>query len=244
MAFKALIFDVDGVVAETEADGHRVAFNKVFEEEGIDARWDQALYGELLKIAGGKERMKTVVYSGDFKKDVGDKEEYIKKLHKRKTEIFQRLILEGGLPARPGVKRIIEEAHERGIKLGVGSTSNIDAVTTLLKSTLGEKVFGCFNVVLAGDVVKRKKPDPEIYSLNAERLGVAPAECCVVEDMVIGLEAARAIGMKCVVTRSFYSRNDDFSGADLVVDSLGEPGDKTVVTVDTVSGLFRQGGKQ
>lgn len=239
MSFQALIFDVDGVVAETEAEGHRVSFNKVFEEEGLDARWDHALYGELLKIAGGKERMKTVVYGRDFKKDVGDKEEYIKKLHKRKTEIFQQLIHAGRLPARPGIKRLIEEAHGRGIKLGIGSTSNIDAVTTLLKSTLGEKAFGCFDVVLAGDVVKRKKPDPEIYSLNSERLGVAPAECCVVEDMVIGLQAAKAIGMKCIITRSYYSRNDDFSGADLVVDSLGEPGDATVVTVDAIRGLFK-----
>jgi len=239
LAFKALIFDVDGVVAETEADGHRVAFNRVFEEEGLGVVWDHATYGELLKIAGGKERMRVVVDARDFKKEVGDKDEYIKKLHKRKTAVFQELVGEGRLPGRPGVKRLIEEAHGRGIRLGVGSTSNIDAVTTLLKSVLGEQVFGCFDVVLAGDVVKRKKPDPEIYNLNAERLGVSPAECCVVEDMVIGLQAARASGMRCVITRSYYSRNDDFSGADLVVDNLGEPPDNNMVTVDTISGLFR-----
>ncbi len=239
LAFKALIFDVDGVVAETEAEGHRIAFNRVFEEEGLDARWDLARYGELLKIAGGKERMRTVVFASDFNKDVGNRDEYIKKLHKRKTEIFQKLVSEGRLPARPGIKRLIGEAHARGIKLGIGSTSNIDAVTTLLGSTLGEKAFGCFDVVLAGDVVKKKKPDPEIYALNAEKLGVEPYECCVVEDMVIGLQAAKAIGMRCVVTRSYYSRNDDFTGADLVVDSLGEPGDAAVVTVDILGGLFK-----
>ena len=238
MAFKALVFDVDGVVAETEADGHRVAFNRVFEEEGLGVEWDHKTYGELLKIAGGKERMKAVVCGPGFRKDVGDKEEYIRRLHKRKTAIFQELVKEGKLPARPGVKRLIREAHAHGIRLGVGSTSNIDAVTTLLKSVLGDEVFGFFNVVLAGDVVKRKKPDPEIYTLNAEKLGVAPGECCVVEDMVIGLQAARAAGMKCIVTRSYYSKKDDFSGADLVVDSLGEPDNGTVVTVGVIAGLF------
>ena len=117
MGFGALIFDVDGVIAETEADGHRVAFNRVFAEEGIDTHWDVDTYGKLLSIAGGKERMKTVLYSDEFSRDVGDKEEYIKKLHKRKTEIFQQLVSEGKLPARRGVRRLVQETRARGIKL-------------------------------------------------------------------------------------------------------------------------------
>ena len=239
MGFQGLIFDVDGVVAETEADGHRVAFNRAFQEEEIDAYWDLETYGTLLSIAGGKERMKTVIFSAEFDRDVGDKEEYVKKLHKRKTEIFQELVATGRLPTRKGVKRLIEEAEEEGIALGIATTSNINAATTLLQNALGEEVFGCFDVVLAGDVVEKKKPDPEIYNLAAERLGIDNADCVVVEDMVIGLKAAKAAGMKCIVTKSYYSRNDDFSGADLVVDSLGEPGDEVIVTIETIAGLFQ-----
>ena len=239
MGFRALIFDVDGVIAETEADGHRVAFNRVFAEEGIEAHWDVDTYGKLLSIAGGKERMKTVIYSDEFSRDVGDKEEYIKKLHKRKTEIFQQLVSEGKLPARRGVRRLVQETHAGGIKLGVATTSNINAATFLIKNALGAEIFGFFDVVLAGDVVKKKKPDPEIYNLAAERLEIAVRECAVVEDMAIGLRAAKAAGMKCIITRSYYSRNDDFTGADLVVDDLGEPGDELVVSVKTIEALFR-----
>lgn len=236
MPLKALIFDVDGVIAETEADGHRVAFNKTFQEEGIDAVWDHDTYGKLLQIAGGKERMKTLPLQGHA--DEQERDAHIARLHKRKTALFQELVRNGKLPGRPGIRRIIEEAHARGIKLGIGSTSNIDSVTTLLRSVLGETTFGYFDAILAGDVVKRKKPDPEIYQRNAERLNVPPETCCVVEDMVIGLRAAKAAGMKCIVTRSWYSKTDDFTGADLVVDSLGEPGDRTVVTIDTLAALF------
>jgi len=238
MGFEALIFDVDGVIAETEADGHRVAFNRVFEEEGIDAHWDVDTYGRLLSIAGGKERMKTVIYSEEFRRDVGDKEEYIKKLHKRKTEIFQQLVAEGKLPARRGVRRLIHEAHSSRIKLGIATTSNINAATFLIKNALGEEIFGYFDAVLAGDIVKRKKPDPEIYNLAAQRLKVGNGECAVVEDMVIGLRAAKAARMKCIITKSYYSRNDDFAGADLVVDHLGEPGDAVVVTAESIENLF------
>lgn len=239
MAFKGLIFDVDGVIAETEADGHRVSFNRVFEEEGIDVYWDPETYGKLLHIAGGKERMRTVIENEKFKKEVGDKKEYIEKLHKRKTEIFQDLVRQGLLPPRPGVKRLICESHDKGIKLGIATTSNINSATTLLKNALGEQVFGYFDVILAGDVVRTKKPDPEIYNLSAERLNLRPSECAVIEDMVIGLKAAKAAGMKCIITKSYYSRNDDFQGADLVVDSLGEPGDRIMVNIDMIGELFR-----
>ena len=116
---KALIFDCDGVIAETESEGHRIAFNKVFEEEGLGVQWDIDTYGEKLKIAGGKERMKTIIYAPDFTKDVGDKEEYIKKLHKRKTDLYMELIETGKLKARAGVARLMREAHEKGIKLAV-----------------------------------------------------------------------------------------------------------------------------
>ena len=236
--FKALIFDVDGVVAETEADGHRVAFNRVFEEEGLPIRWDKERYGELLKIAGGKERLRTEVYSPDFPKQVEDKEEYIKKLHKRKTDIYMEMIASGVLKPREGVGRLIREAHDAGLKLAVASTSNERGVRFLLQNLLGDEIYNLFDVILAGDVVKNKKPDPEIYFLAAEKLGVKPEECAVVEDTMNGLRAAKGAGMKCVVTRSEYTKNEPFEEADLVVDSLGEPPGPHV-SIEDIRALFQ-----
>jgi len=234
--FKGLIFDCDGVIAETEADGHRVAFNKVFNEENLGIEWDIETYGEKLKIAGGKERMRTIFTTSELTKDIGDVDEYIKKLHKRKTDIYMELIEQGKLPGRQGVKRLIEEAYQKGIKLAIGSTSNERGVNLLARHVLGEQVYGYFEVILAGDVVSRKKPDPEIYLLVADKLGVKPEECCVVEDTENGVKAAKAAGMKCIVTRSRYSKDEEFSQADLIVDSLGEGSDG--VNIDTIASFF------
>jgi HAD superfamily hydrolase (TIGR01509 family) len=181
-------------------------------------------YGELLEIAGGKERMKTVVYSPGFNQDVGDKEEFIRLLHKRKTEIFMELISSGSIGLRPGVQRLIAEADAAGLKLGVCSTSNEKAVHNLLRSLLGDEVHNRFDVILAGDVVSRKKPDPEIYDLAAARLGLDPANCVVIEDSRNGLLAAKAAAMHCIVTTNAYTRNQDFSEADIVLDCLGDAG--------------------
>ncbi len=232
--FKALIFDCDGVIAETEGLGHRIAFNKVFEEEGLGVEWDVETYGEKLKIAGGKERMRTIFTDPSFTKDVGDVDEYIKKLHKRKTDIYMEMIEKGMLPGRDGVKRLVEDAHANGIKLAVASTSNERGVTLIAKHVLGD-AFNHFQAILAGDVVKHKKPDPEIYLLAAERLGVDPSECWVVEDTDNGVQAAKAAGMKVVVTRSQYSKGEEFPEAEIVVDSLGEGPD--AVTIKTLESI-------
>lgn len=235
-SFKALIFDCDGVIAETEADGHRVAFNRVFAEENLPVEWDIDTYGEKLKVAGGKERMRTLFTNPDFQKEVGDIHEYIKKLHKRKTDIYMEMIEKGQLPGRPGVKRLAQEAQQRDIKLAIGSTSNERGVNLLARHVLGDRVYSYFEVILAGDVVSRKKPDPEIYLLAAEKLAVRPEECCVIEDTENGVAAAKRAGMKCVVTRSRYSRHEEFTAADLVVDSL-EQGDGPV-TIEIIAALF------
>ena len=224
---KALILDQDGVIADTERDGHRVAFNRVFEEEGLGVSWSVERYGELLKIAGGKERMKTVVYGDDFNRDVGDKEEYIKKLHKRKTDLFMEIVTKGEIALRPGISRLVGETRQAGLKLAVCSTSNERAVHTLVRTLLGEEAYGWFDVILAGDVVKQKKPSPEIYHLASERLGQKPDECVVIEDSRNGLLAAKGAGMRCVVTQNAYTAAEDFSQADLVLDCLGDPGGHT-----------------
>ena len=234
--FNALIFDCDGVIAETEADGHRVAFNRVFAEEKLGVEWDTDTYGEKLKIAGGKERMRTLFVGPEAVKPVPDPDMTIKKLHKRKTDLYMEMIEKDQLPGRAGVKRLAEEAHARGIKLAIASTSNERGVNLLARHVLGDDVYGWFEAILAGDVVAKKKPDPEIYLLAAEKLGVAPEECCVVEDTGNGVAAAKAAGMNCVVTRSHYSKGEAFPEAELVVDGLDGPG--TRVTIDTVAALF------
>jgi HAD superfamily hydrolase (TIGR01509 family) len=221
---RAVIFDQDGVIADTERDGHRVAFNRVFEEEGLGVSWSVEHYGELLKIAGGKERMRPIVYSGDFRKDVGDKDQYLKRLHQRKTEIFMEIVGQGQIALRPGIRRLVNETHREGLKLAVCSTSNERAVHTLLKTLLGEEVYGWFDVILAGDVVKQKKPSPEIYHLAAERLHLRPHDCIVIEDSRNGLLAAKGAGMRCVITQNAYTAGEDLAEADLVVDCLGDPG--------------------
>ena len=228
---KAVIFDVDGVIADTEKDGHRVAFNHVFEEEGLDVRWDIEKYGVLLKIAGGKERLRTLVYSDEFKKDVSDKEEYILKMHKRKTEIYKEIVSQGKLPGRLGVKRLIKETHEADLKLGIASTSHEKSVKAVIKTILGEDILELFDVILAGDVVKQKKPSPEIYELSAKSLKVLPGNCVVIEDTRNGLLSAKGAGMICVITPSYYSRDENFDEADLVVSDLGDPDGKTTQVI-------------
>jgi len=236
--FRALIFDCDGVLAETEADGHRVAFNMVFEEEKLRINWDVETYGELLRIAGGKERMRLYFNKIKLQKDISNIDEYIKKLHKRKTAIYMEMIEQGLIQGRKGVKRLAVEAHRHGLKLAICSTSNERGVTLLAKHVFGHKIFKYIDYILAGDVVSRKKPDPAIYLLAAKKLGVKPEECCVIEDTENGVQAAKATGMTCIVTRSQYTKTEVFPSADIVVDSLGE-GEETV-TIEGIQAIFNR----
>jgi HAD superfamily hydrolase (TIGR01509 family) len=218
---KALIFDCDGVLVDTERDGHRVAFNRAFAAAGIDVEWDVELYGELLKIAGGKERMTHYFNRHGWPKGTTP-ETLIPELHKKKTAIFTELIAQGGLPLRPGIRRIVDEAHAAGIKLGVCTTSNPKAVDGVL-DLLGAERKKWFDIVLAGDVVTKKKPDPEIYVLARERLGLEGPQCVVIEDSRNGLLAAVGAGMPCLITKSTYTQNEDFREAARVVSELGDP---------------------
>lgn len=218
---KALVFDCDGVLADTERDGHRVAFNKAFREEGLDAEWDVEEYGRLLSVAGGKERMKHY-----FANIVGEplSNEEIWKIHKLKTGIYMEMCEKGELPIRPGIKRIIKEAHDSGLILSVCSTSSHKSVVSLMKAILGDEYFGWFEGgIFAGDVVKSKKPSPDIYNLMRKEFSLSGAECFVVEDSRNGLLAAVNAGMNCIVTVSHYFAAEDFGEADLVVSSLGDP---------------------
>ena len=225
---KALIFDCDGVLAETERDGHRVAFNRTFVEKGYDIEWDVALYKELLKVGGGKERMKHFFDRTSWPAGADDRDALIKELHKLKTTYYTEIIESGQLPLRPGVGRLVDEAIAAGVKLAVCSTSNERAVNAVVEKLLGLERKAKFDVILAGDVVSKKKPDPEIYTLVLERLHLASTECVVVEDNRNGLLAAKGAGMYCVVTTNGYTEDEDFSEADLVVPELGDPPDVKV----------------
>jgi len=222
----ALLVDCDGTIVETERDGHRLAFNKAFEEMGFDCSWDVDLYGELLTTGGGKERMTR--YFTDYNPEAWKDQENppakdhpdIVALHKRKTEIFMEIVRSGQLPLRPGIEELLAAATEAGWKIAVCSTSNEKAVTAVVETMLPE--YADSILIFAGDVVKAKKPDPAIYTLAAKKLGVAPMKCVVVEDTNIGLQAGKAAGMQVIVTKSIYSENEDFVDADLVVSSADE----------------------
>jgi HAD superfamily hydrolase (TIGR01509 family) len=226
---KILIFDCDGVLGETEQHGHLPAFNQMWRELGVPWEWSVEEYGRKLKIGGGKERMSSLFAEPEFLRVFtppgGDEErrDMIALWHKRKSAIYKEIVNSGRIPPRPGVKRLAEEAMERGWKLAVASTSALESVEAVLHRAMGPETTGRFALVLAGDVVKAKKPAPDIYILAAERLGVAPVDCVVVEDSNNGLVAAVSAGMKCVVTVSGYTREEDFSQADIVLSCLGDP---------------------
>jgi HAD superfamily hydrolase (TIGR01509 family) len=232
---KALIFDCDGVLADTERDGHRVAFNRAFARKGVDAEWDVATYGELLKVAGGKERMRAFFDAHGWPPGVSDNDQYILELHKLKTDLYMQIIESGQLPPRPGVLRLVDEAIADDVTLAVCSTSNERAVNTVVERLLGTERKAKFAAILAGDVVSRKKPDPEIYDLAKQRLGLPGDRCVVVEDSRNGLLAAKAAGMYCVVTTNGYTASEDFSGADAVVAELGDPPNVQVTLNDLES---------
>lgn len=219
---KAVLFDQDGVIIDTERDGHRVAFNQTFKEFGYDFEWDVEEYHRLLQVAGGKERMRHYLHTKGFGAEVKPEEEdeLIKAMHKKKTQAFIDLIESGELPLRPGVKRLMQEVMDAGLVLGVCTTSNEKAAQAVAFKILKDIKF---DFVLAGDIVSKKKPDPEIYNLALQKAGLKPEECIVIEDSRNGVLAAKAAGMHVVATTNIYTAKEDLSDADLIVTCLGDP---------------------
>jgi HAD superfamily hydrolase (TIGR01509 family) len=214
----ALIFDCDGVLADTERDGHRPAFNQAFAEAGLDVVWDEAEYARRLQIGGGKERIASLFDDPEQRRDE------ILALHKRKTALYKEMVRAGRLPARPGIARIVDEAIAAGWTLAVASTSAEESVRAVLEHAVGEANAAHF-AVFAGDIVPAKKPDPAIYVLALEQLGLQPGDAIVIEDSRNGLLAAVGAGLRCVVTVSGYTADEDMHEAVLVVTSLGDPGE-------------------
>lgn len=221
-AIQAVFFDIDGVIIDTERDGHRVSFNLTFKEFGFTDEWSVDHYHELLQVAGGKERLKHDWKTRGWSRPVseGEIDELIRAMHKRKTTIFVELIESLKLPLRPGVHRFMQEAMKAGLRIAVCTTSNEQAAKAVTEKALPDIRF---EVVLAGDVVSKKKPDPEIYNLALQRMGLQPHQAFVVEDSHNGLEAAKAAGLRVVVTTNGYTEKEDVSRGDIVVTCLGDP---------------------
>ena len=226
---KVLLFDCDGVLADTERNGHRVAFNQMWSEFGVPWQWDVEEYGRKLRIGGGKERMASLFSEPEFlavfhpPENDAERQDLVKKWHQRKTKIYKDIVASGTIPARSGVRRLTEEALRHNWLLGVCSTSAQEAVEKVLDRAVSEENARRFSLILAGDAVKVKKPAPDIYLRAAQVLQVSPDRCVVVEDSRNGLLSAIAAGMRCVITINDYTRDENFSEAALVLTCLGDP---------------------
>lgn len=237
MALEALIFDVDGTLADTERDGHRPAFNKAFKDLGVDWDWDVELYGELLTVTGGKERIRYYAqrYHPDFLSSPSA-ESMISTLHKAKTQHYTELLAGGAIPMRTGVKRLLNEAREAGLRLAIATTTTPENVTALLRHSLSADAEHWFDVIAAGDIVPAKKPAPDIYLWALDQLKLAPHQCLAFEDSENGLHASLGAGIKTLITTNDYTVGQDFNNALAVVNHLGEPGLPAMVTQGTING--------
>ncbi len=220
----SLLFDVDGTLADTERDGHRPAFNAAFREFGLDWHWDVELYGKLLEVTGGKERIRHYVdhwLPGWTRPAAFD--DLVVQLHKAKTRHYTELLQQGGIPLRPGVARLISEARAAGLRLAIATTTTPENVTALLQYSMAPDAADWFEVIAAGDVVPAKKPAPDIYLWAMERMNVEAGACLAFEDSSNGIRSSHAAGLATIVTINDYTADHDFSQAALVVSDLGEP---------------------
>ncbi len=217
MTLRALIFDVDGTLAETE-ELHRRAFNETFAQRGLGWHWDTATYRRLLRTTGGQERMRA------WRDELGvahPDDALITEIHREKTVLWGRLLAEGGLPLRPGVAELVEQARRAGLRVGVATTTNPANVDALSRACWGRPAHEVFDAVAAGDEVAIKKPAPDVYFLALERLGVDPAEAVAVEDSLNGIRAARAAGIRVIAAPGTYTDDEDHAEADWRFPNLG-----------------------
>jgi HAD superfamily hydrolase (TIGR01509 family) len=237
----ALIFDCDGVLADTERDGHLPAFNETFRHFDLPVCWSVEDYAQKLKIGGGKERLRSLltpefIAQAQIPEDPDLQAQAVASWHRYKTNVYTELVEQGVLPARPGIRRVVEQARQARWTLVVASTSHERSVRAVLNHAVGEEVASEF-VVFAGDIVPKKKPAPDIYLLAMRKLGLTADQVVVIEDSQNGLEAALAAGLSTLITTSSFTTNDNFAGASLVVSSLGDLSTEAVSVLANPRGL-------
>jgi len=222
---KAVLFDVDGTLSETERFGHLVAMNEAFKAVGLDWQWSAELYGELLKVTGSTERLGHYVktYAPEYEHINSNLGELIAEIVKHKNANYKRIAEGGDIPLRPGVERVLREVHTSDIRMGIATTTTPQNVDALLQGNIGGDVLDWFEVIAAGNIVPDKKPAPDIYTYALEKMNLKPEECLAVEDSENGVRSALGAGIPVLVIESEYSTGHDLSGARLIVDEWGTP---------------------
>ncbi len=248
---KAVLWDVDGTLAETERDGHRVAFNRAFEDCGVPWRWDEAHYGDLLRITGGRERLLFDMNQRPDAPPPGEREAIARAVHEKKNAHYAGLVGSAGIALRDGVIELMNECRQRDVRLGIATTTSRANVDALLRMHLGPRWADAFAAVVCGEDVERKKPDPEVYLEALRALGIGPLEAVAIEDAPGGVAAARAADIPVVVTRSAYFARAPIEGAVAVGPGLhtrqgwrpgllATPGEARCVDLDDIEGWCAQ----
>ena len=242
MTLRALLFDLDGTLADTERLGHRPAYNRAFKKLGLSFRWGPKLYRKLLKQPGGQERL--LHYLKRYQPELGahqaaadaDPDAWTQSVHDLKSRYFRRLVRRGRVPLRPGVARLMQEARSAGLRIAIVTSASRATVRPVLRHSLGAALMQQVELLVCGEDVQHKKPAPDLYHLVLARLDLAPRDCIAIEDSAMGLAAATAAGVPTIITTNDNTAHEQFDAALLVLDTLGEPGLPATVLQGALAG--------